>query len=301
MGAMQIQRNFCVDAESKLRLKQSMKRTYGVMQGRLSPPEPGRFQAFPRRTWRDEFRLAREAGFSYIEWIHDNYDLGANPIFFENGLTELESLKVQYGIGTPALCGDWFMDFPLIRCSNAEREERTQHLLNLLSVAGRLGARRVVLPFVDNSRITTDNEKEAVVGILMRVAPIAQQHGVEIHLETDLDPADFSEFLGRLPHPAIKVNWDSGNSSGLGYVATEEFSAYGNRIGSIHIKDRYRKPEGGVETRPLGSGSADFQDVFRAIRSIDYTGGFTLQVARGAPGDEVDFLRGQIEFLEQYD
>jgi hexulose-6-phosphate isomerase len=55
-----------------------------------------------------------------------------------------------------------------------------------------------------------------------------------------------------------------------------------------------------VETRPLGTGSADFQDIFRAIRSIDYTGGFTLQVARGTPGDEVNFLRGQIEFLERY-
>jgi hypothetical protein len=25
-----------------------------------------------------------------------------------------------------------------------------------------------------------------------------------------------------------------------------------------------------------------------------------LQVARGTPGDEVNFLRGQIEFLERY-
>ena len=279
-----------------------MSRTqFGIMQGRLAPREDGRFQSFPRNSWRQEIACARDAGIDFIEWIYDDYGASVNPLASDNGIEELNALKQKHGVATPALCGDWFMDFPLIRCSNAEREERTQHLLNLLSVAGRLGARRVVLPFVDNSRITTDNEKEAVVGILMRVAPIAQQHGVEIHLETDLDPADFSEFLGRLPHPAIKVNWDSGNSSGLGYVATEEFSAYGNRIGSIHIKDRYRKPEGGVETRPLGSGSADFQDVFRAIRSIDYTGGFTLQVARGAPGDEVDFLRGQIEFLEQYD
>ena len=107
----------------------------------------------------------------------------------------------------------------------------------------------------------------------------------------------FRQFLTQIPHPSIKVNWDSGNSSGLGYIASEEFAAYGDRIGSIHIKDRYRKPEGGVETRPLGTGSADFEDVIRAMRSIGYRGGLTLQVARGQPGDEVNFLRTQLDFL----
>jgi len=33
----------------------------GIMQGRLSPPEVGRFQAFLRRSWREEFPRAREA------------------------------------------------------------------------------------------------------------------------------------------------------------------------------------------------------------------------------------------------
>ena len=99
---------------------------------------------------------------------------------------------------------------------------------------------------------------------------------------------------------SLSVNWDSGNSSGLGYIASEEFAAYGHRIGSVHIKDRYKKPEGGVETRPLGTGSADFDDVFKAIRSIDYRGGVTLQVARGRDNDEVNFIKGQLAFVKRY-
>jgi len=277
-----------------------MQPIFGVMQGRLSAPELDRFQAFPRNSWRNEFPLAKIAGFSYIEWIHDDYDRGANPIFSEQGLDELNSLKRQHGIGTPALCGDWFMGFPLIRCTVGEREQREQHLCELLPIAQKIGARKIVLPFVDNARIVTEAEKQSVLDILSRVLPIAQRYGVEIHLEADFNPMEFRDFLERLPHPSLKVNWDSGNSSGLGYIATEEFAAYGDRIGSVHIKDRYRKPEGGVETRPLGTGSADFEDVFRAIRSINYSGGFTLQVARGAPGDEVNFLRSQIDFLERY-
>ena len=101
-----------------------MPHTYGIMQGRLSPPEDGRFQSFPRNSWREEFPRAREAGLDYIEWIHDEYGRTANPMFSESGLRELDTLKRQYGIATPALCGDWFMDWPLIRCTMEERDAR---------------------------------------------------------------------------------------------------------------------------------------------------------------------------------
>jgi hexulose-6-phosphate isomerase len=273
---------------------------FGVMQGRLSPPEDGRFQAFPRSSWREEIARAKAAGFSYIEWIHDEYGRMANPIFSEAGLAEMDALKAEYGIATPALCGDWFMDFPMVRCTSEELAERERHLHELIPVAARIGARKIVLPFVDQSRMTSEEEKQQVREVLLRALRVAEGHSVELHLEADFGPAEFAEFLAQIEHPMLKVNWDSGNSSGLGFVASEEFAAYGDRIGSVHLKDRYRKPEGGIETRPLGTGSADFEDVFRAIRGIGYKGGLTLQVARGVPGDEVEFLRGQVEFVKKY-
>ncbi len=101
-----------------------MQAVFGVMQGRLSPPEEGRFQAFPRNSWRQEFMRARAAGISYIEWIYDDYGASANPIATVEGRAEISGLKEQYGIQTPAICGDWLMDFPLIRCSESEDEQR---------------------------------------------------------------------------------------------------------------------------------------------------------------------------------
>lgn len=276
-----------------------MPNTFGVMQGRLSPPEEGRFQSFPRSSWRDEIPRAREAGFTYIEWIHDSYDEGANPIFSEAGRAELAALKEQHGISTPALCGDWFMDFPLVRCTSAERQHREQHLHALLPVAASIGARRIVLPFVDNARLTNDEERTIVLDVLKHALPVAEEHGVELHLEADFAPEDFARFLARIPDPMLKVNWDSGNSSGLGYVASQEFAAYGDRLGSVHIKDRFRKPEGGVETRPLGTGSADFDEIFAVLDHLGYQGGLTLQVARGTPGDEVNFLQDQLAFVRE--
>ena len=273
-------------------------KTYGIMQGRLSPPEDGRFQSFPRNSWRDELPRVKEAGLDYIEWIYDDYGASANPLTTDAGIDELNLLKEQYGFAIPAVCGDWFMDFPFIRCTIEERQRRQRFLHALMRAASRVDADHLVLPFVDQSRMETEEEKEIVLRVLEEALGNSEITGVELHLEADFNPADFAAFLARIPHPMLKVNWDSGNSSGLGYNASEEFAAYGDRIGSIHIKDRYRKPEGGIETRPLGQGSADFDDVFAAMRRINYKSGVTLQVARGAPGDEVNFIREQLAFVQ---
>jgi len=277
-----------------------MEALFGIMQGRLSPPEDGRFQAFPRNSWMQEFARAREAGVSYIEWIYDDYGASVNPIATEEGVAVLNAIKERTSIQTPAICGDWLMDYPLIRCSEEQRIQREQRLRDLLYWGKKIGAWRVVLPFVDASSIRTPEEKETVIQVLDRSLALSVELGVEMHLEADFGPDDFAAFLERMPHPHIKVNYDTGNSSGLGYVASEEFAAYGRRIGSIHIKDRLRLPNGGVATRPLGQGSADFDDVFSGIRKVGYSGGFTFQVARGEDGDEVNWIKQQIAFLLPY-
>lgn len=272
----------------------------GVMQGRLVPPDQGRFQSFPRSRWRDEFARAVAAGIDYIEWIVDAYGEDSNPALTEEGRAELAALKQQHNIATPAICADWFMDYPLLRCSSTQLRERELFLHQLIPIAQYIGADHIVLPFVDISRIQSEAEQQLVVDILDRAAPIATEHKVELHLETDLGPLAFASLLDRIPHSIVKANYDSGNSSGLGYIASDEFRAYGSRIGSVHIKDRYRKPKGGIETRALGLGSADFDDVFRAMQRVHYNRGITLQVARGVDNDEVAWIRAQAAFVRKY-
>jgi L-ribulose-5-phosphate 3-epimerase len=273
---------------------------FGVMQGRLVPPQADRFQSFPRTRWRDEFPNAVAAGIDYIEWIVDAYGLDVNPIFSDAGWREFDVLKKQHGIATPAICADWFMDFPFLRCSPEARADRERFLHDLLLVARKIGSDHMVIPFVDISRIETEADKEIVVEIMRAAAPIAESNGVELHLETDLGPGEFAALLERIPHAYVKANYDSGNSSGLGYVATEEFAAYGDRIGSIHIKDRRSKFAGGIATMPLGEGSADLPGVFECMKRIAYNRGITLQVARGDDGDEVKWIREQLTFIRQY-
>jgi L-ribulose-5-phosphate 3-epimerase len=262
----------------------------GIMQGRLVPPEQGRLQSFPRSRWRDEFAYAACVPFSYIEWIWDGYGAGVNPLTDDSQLLQLKAAIASTGIQVRSVCADYLMEKPLLHCP-----ESLQALRSLLARSGCLGVKRIVLPFVDNSAVRPQ-DLDSVISLLTDVADDARNTGIEIHLETSLPPAQFAGMLQQLPASVFKVNYDSGNSAALGYKSVEEFAAIGDRIGSVHIKDRVL----GGSSVPLGTGDADFGCLFDGLRQLDYSGDFTLQVARGDPGDEIAWAKKNLEFLSRY-
>lgn len=263
------------------------------MQGRLVPPERNRFQSFPRESWRLEFPNAKEAGINCIEWIYDTYGEDINPINSDSGVDEIKKLSDKNGVNVYSVCADYFMDKPFLRTTVHERNNRIEKLKWLLKRSVNLKINRIVLPFVDASQINTDYELAEVVNLLKQVLPVADETGIELHLETSLSPSRFKLLLDSIPHPLLKANYDSGNSSSLGYRPVDEFEAYGNRIGSIHIKDRIK----GGGTVPLGSGDADFKSLFKQIKLVGYSGDFILQVARDKPGTEVEWIKRNYIFL----
>jgi hexulose-6-phosphate isomerase len=264
-----------------------------MMQGRLLPPYDGHFQSFPVERWREEFALAAEAGLDAIEWIYDSVSEFDNPIGTANGLAEMRELNQKCAIDVVSLCADYFMDCPLARGSLVEREGRINKLLWLLDRCQVAGVRRIVIPFVDNSRIENDADEAEAVRVLRRVLEYAEKSGIELHLETSLDPRGFSSLLAKLPHRLLKVNYDSGNSSSLGYDPVEEIEAYGDRIGSVHIKDRMR----GGGTVPLGTGKANIPLLLSELFRIGYRGDFVMQIARGESGKELAWIQHNLQLV----
>jgi hexulose-6-phosphate isomerase len=153
-----------------------------------------------------------------------------------------------------------------------------------------------VVPFVDASAIRTHDDAAAVVRGINAVGELIEPTGVEIHLETALSPADFALLLAQMPNERVKVNYDSGNSASLGYKPTEEFAAYGARVGSVHLKDRRL----GAGTVPLGTGDTDFGAVFASLAATGYRGDFILQAARGDAGDELEWTRGNVRMVRPW-
>ena len=130
--------------------------------------------------------------------------------------------------------------------------------------------------------------------VLDEIASVAEENGVELHLETDLKPVDIAAMLKEIGSPLVRANYDTGNSASLGYDPVEELGLLSSYLGSVHIKDRVR----GGGTVPLGSGTVDFLICFRLIRTAGFSGPFILQVARGEAGREVELARSNRRFVE---
>lgn len=262
------------------------------MQGRLSAPVNGQIQAFPSNDWPDEFARAAAAELNAIEWIFDG---PVNPVLDDAGVERIRALERETGVGVRSICADYFMDATLHRGTKHEIGARVDVLRSLIARAGELGVGHIVLPFVDQSAIKTTDDRSRLEDVMASVTPFADEQHVELHLETSLGPNEFASLLDRMPS-TVMANYDSGNSASLGYDVQEEFAAYGERVGSVHIKDRLR----GGGTVPLGSGNAEFVPLFEALEQAGYRGLFTLQVARGDTGGEVDLARANRAFLMRH-
>lgn len=266
----------------------------GIMQGRLVPPFEGRFQTFPAAAWRDEFEHARRAGLASIEWIYEVPHEADNPLGSDAGLAEMRSLMAQTGVMVRSICADYYMQSRLIVDGQAQRP-MVDHLKWLIGRAAALELWYIILPFVDASSLRTPADRAAVQALLAEVLPFAAQHGIELHLETDLPPRDFLALIESVGHPQLKANYDIGNSASLGFDPEEELTLLGPVLGSVHVKDRVLRGA----TVPLGTGNADFPTCFRLIKAAGYARPFILQAARGAAGDEVRWNMHNREFVEQ--
>ena len=267
----------------------------GIMQGRLSPPEGGRIQSFPRRSWRSEFARARKAGLASIEWIYEAETEALNPLGSDHGIEEVQALAKGSGVTVGSVCADYYMNERLVGDDGFPQGPVVEHLRWLLTRVDRLGARHVVLPFVDSSSLRSPREVEGLLAVLQEVIPVAEQAEIEIHLETDLPPDEFAGLLAAADHPLARANYDTGNSASLGHDPQQELTLLGPWLGSVHIKDRLR----GGGTVPLDTGAADFGACFRLLAEIGFPGPFILQVARDEILNEVDLAATNRRFVEE--
>ncbi len=261
-----------------------------VMQGRLSVRKEA-YQHFPYGTWGQEFTLAKKMGLSRIEFIYDGEY--KNPLHCIHGLIEIFNWMVESKVIVRSVCADYFMHHSLFDKSPKERIMNVSRLVNLISACQHLGIKDIIIPCIETSAIHTVEDKVLLKESLKLCLPIAEYMGVNLNLETDLNPKSFKALLDYLDHPNVKVNYDTGNSAFMGYDPEEELNTYGDKISIVHIKDRKK---GGPSVN-LGTGDANFEVVLKKLKEIDFKGQFTLQCARperSTTGKEVNAVKDQL-------
>lgn len=263
-----------------------MSERIGFMQGRLSPLVNGRIQAFPWDCWQAEFPSAAAHGFGLMEWTLDQDLLYSNPLLTEAGRSEITALRARYGVRIGSLTGDCFMQSPFWKADTAQAEQLQEDFRAVAKACSAVGIVMMVLPLVDNGSLATRAQEDHLVSVLQAHAPLLAELCVQVVFESDFGPSELARFIERLDPALFGVNYDIGNSAGLGMRPADEIAAYGHRIVNVHIKDRVL----GGTTVPLGTGSADFETVFSALAKVDYKGNYILQTARAHDGDHAGAL-----------
>ena len=253
----------------------------GFMQGRLSPLVDGKIQAFPTSCWQDEFPLGADLGFSQMEWTLDHIGLMNNPLMSREGRAEIRKLCRRNKIRVTSVTLDCIMQAPFYKTSGALRHGLLEDFSAVLDASAAAGIKVLVFPLVDDGRLETPEEEDALRSGLAVVQPVLDRNGMKLAFECDFEPEQLSALLVGLPSETCGLTYDIGNSAALGFDPVEEFRACGDRILHVHIKDRV---EGGT-TVPLGEGDARFDVVFRLLAELKYQGDFILQTARAGDGN----------------
>lgn len=272
----------------------------GIMQGRLTPSKDRGIQFFPFQEWKEEFYLAKEIDIDEIEWIFDYYAYQKNPLWTKEGRSEIKKLIKETGIKVNSICWDYFMRRPFYKMQKDERElilqENIQFFRATLEAMKDIGAKLVEIPMVDNSSVRNDEEKKHAIKFIFSLCDMAKEYDIIVGLETDFPPEKFREFLDEIGRENLVANYDSGNSSGLGYDHEKEIMSLSEKIYNVHIKDRIK--DGG--TVELGTGSANFEQVFSSLKKVGYQNSYILQAARGKEGEEKETIIKQISFVKKY-
>jgi hexulose-6-phosphate isomerase len=262
----------------------------GIMQGRLSPRIDGKIQAYPASTWQKEFEIAQEIGYAAIEWIVEK-PVETNALMTVSGKAEIKKVIASTGVRIDYVCADIFMQQPLVRMTEETKSQNKDYLASILKNAKEVGAIGVEIPFVDNSSIKNETEKQEFIDAMQDTFKLAKELDIKISLEADLSPIAFKELLEQIGLDFVQANYDIGNSASLGFEPKEELDAYGHRILNVHVKDRKL----GGTTVPLGTGNADINLVIQKLQEFGYSGGLTMQAARGE--NDIETAKEQLKYV----
>lgn len=256
------------------------------MQGRLSPLVDGHIQAFPWDSWQQEFPAAQAHGFHLVEWTLDQARLRENPLLTAAGQAEIRGLCRDHDLSIPSLTGDCFMQAPFWKAAGAQREALQDDFCAIGDACAAVGIAMMVVPLVDNGALGSAEQEDVLVSFLERQTPFLRERGLQVVFECDFPPAELARFIARLDERTFGINYDIGNSAGIGFDPAEEFAAYGHRVINVHVKDRRLHGT----TVPLGTGNAQFERVFAALGRLKYRGNYILQTARATDDDHAGAL-----------
>ena len=246
-------------------------RKISIVQGRLSKRIEGMIQAFPYKSWQEEFKFANKLGYDGIELIYEDT---RNPLFTKKYSSKILELSKLYRVELSSISCDYSMHYPLFGKTQKNTIKIIKKIINQCS---KLQIPRLGISFEDNSSIKNSTDAKSAIESLKKIMIVAEKKKIFVTLETDLNSANIITLLKKVNSKFLKINFDLGNSCAQGEDTINSIFLLKKYIHSIHIKDRTLLFG---QTVKLGSGDVDFKKCFNALKKINFRGYITIQGAR---------------------
>lgn len=259
-----------------------MKSRLGFMQGRLVNSEKkNSIQYFPSKNWDKELRIANRLNFKIMEWTINAENMKDNPLL--NGeINKVKKLIKENKIKIPSVTLDYFMQMPFFKIKKKiEREKIINNLKKIITNGNKLNVKFFILPLVDNSSIKSIRQEKILIKEISKLLKLIKKNSYFL-FEIDYLPNKVAGFVKKFKSNKVGVNYDTGNSAGLGYDFNKEFK-YFKYVKNVHIKDRLLKGS----TVRLGNGNWDYKKFFKLINR-KYKGNFILQTARNQKNKHIE-------------
>lgn len=252
--------------------------SYGIVQGRLSIPPNDELQWFPQNCWEKEFVTAKRLGFDFIEVLTERSFNPDNPFWSVKGRQKIKQISRDSGLKIYSSCADYIIDHSIFEDNEHIVKD---HLINFLKASADLGCKVVVLPFLEESDLNLKSFPK-LVPILKDVASQVSDLELTICIESLLDGSNLKSFLEQVNEPKVKCVFDTGNRIIQKRDLAPEILTLQNWIGHVHIKDKLENGDNVI----LGTGNVNFNEVFIALKEIDYKGPFVFETTRGKSPQE---------------
>lgn len=231
----------------------------------------------------ESFKFAKRVGLDGIQYSFDVDGNGLDLRTRENR-DKVRAIVKETGVGIASLGIGRLNKVPLATTDEADqlvadcleamvklKEEAAE--LPDQALAAKVSPNIVLLAFFGKADLNGDEERiNTVIKKLKHFAPIAEEHGFVLGIESLLSEADHRRIIDSVGSPAVKVYYDTANSARMGYDIYSEIESLGvENICEVHIKQ---------DAALLGDGNIDCDRVKSLLDKMHYSGWLIIEGSR---------------------
>lgn len=233
-------------------------------------------------TWEEKFQALKAAGFDYMELSIDESDERLSRLDWNNEqINSLKEVMEKYDVFFPTICLSGHRKYPLGSKDKKTREMARSIMEKAIVLAVKLGARCIQLAAYDVYYEDSDEETKALyLQGLKDSVKMASKAGVILAMEIMDTPfvgtiLRAMHYIREIPSPYLKIYPDMGNLTQFSSDVESELELGIQDIVAIHVKET--KP-GVFKEVPFGSGTVRFEDIFRKLKELEYSGMFLVEM-----------------------